>query len=218
MAGFFDLLSFFGLSKPVIEPEDNDAKNNDGTDLTVTATTDCDGATIRPAHVYYSQSFDNGFESALTTSIRGDMDRRLVRFATRLPNKGYTPRFAFESLRAGEAFGLRSVQITAHATPFTKREATNTTGATDANGATMRVPSLHLAHATDDSRNSALTWGATDQDRFSVRHAVHSNVAAGFTHCFAVETDGQAGDVLALLEMRIEGAEDGETPTREKLT
>ena len=200
-------------------PADDDTKNNDGTTLTVTSVSDCDGANIRPPRLTFRRAVDSGRNADLSGSFRADMDRRFVRYKPPVRNKGLRTRIVATSNRAGDALGVsRIVVYGTRSNPDVKRDVTDTTSRTDCNGAFIRVPELRVAHAADSAQNADLTYGATDRDRVRVRLPVHSSIRAGYRHRLLIQSDCRAGNALGIMRITVWGTRGPETPARARIT
>jgi len=177
-------------------PEDPDG------DISVTARTDWDGATIRPARFIVAHAFDSGREASLTGFERmPHADRHAFNSVRsgRLPAVGSSLRLVLSSSgRAGEAASLKDLVLTITTTKRVPRAA-DTTNRTDSDGATLRPAAMSLRHQSDGARDAELvTTGASVQDRRALDFPCSATAGAGIRHRLVLESDGRAGSALAL--------------------
>jgi len=182
-------------------PTDDDA------DVTVTTRTDRDGATIRPPRVTLLTAADSFAESALQTPQRGPLDEHEVKF-DRIggDEEGTLFRILAYSNRAADFFAIRALELEWDDVPDEMDGvAADTAGGTDADGASMRVPTLSVLTAMDSFRNASLlpAGGTARESRRTMFHAAQSRAEGGLVRV-VVQQVGRAGDFYALSALALE--------------
>ena len=178
-----------------VPPEDPDD------DISVTARTDINGATVRAARFVVSHAADGVRNADFTGFDRmATADRYRIRSSRemRTPNLGQHFEVQIESIRGGEAWAID--RIIAWVSPEQSRpRAADTTNRTDGNGATCRVPSMTLRVAADSESNADLKSNYQEvRDRWVARFAVPSQAGLGNRFIVELEEDGRAGNAWAI--------------------
>lgn len=176
--------------------------------VTVTARTDRDGATIRPAALIFMHATASARNADLAGADAMDMDR----FVARSLRVGHQPTnsedtrlrtYAF-SLRAGDTYAVRGLLLRLTPSPRPTIHAADTTNRTDRDGTTARVPTWAAHHAADSSLNSSLAAGGAYRARFGTESLrVDESISVGHVHRLQFRTDGRAGSTSAPLEVLV---------------
>jgi hypothetical protein len=198
-----------------ITPTDDDA------DTTVTARTDHDGTTIRPARVTIMHAVNSARNTDLTGPDRMPMDRYWSRSSRvgRLPNLGYTHRIFLQAGRAGDALAPRDlILLVSPSAPAARLSSADTTKRTDRDGTTMCVPTVYVQYAAESGRNADLRCVNTDQDRHRTRHQIPLADRRGGVHRFFLHADGRAGTVFAPRDLYLEVVPSGDGRVRAEAT
>ena len=197
-----------GGGTPSSTPSDDDA------DISVTARTDRDGATVRPGRITILHAVDSVRNASLVGADRTAMDRYAVRSirAGRLPTQGETNRLRlyFMSSRAGDSFAPRQIVVRYSTSSRRLRLQTDTTNRTDRDATTLRIPEWSLGYSADSARNADLRQSTnsagtavTDRDRFRVRLMLPLADAVGYVHRLQFVTDGRAGNAGGPLSLSV---------------
>lgn len=186
------------------------------TDVTVTARTDLDGATIRPARATVLHAVNSCRNADLIGPDRTALDRYLIRSRRtgRLPNVGQYLRLLVFSGRAGEAFSPSTISVSlSGTTPRARFHAADTTSRTDLDGATMTVCTVRALHASDSQRNADLSTVGTDSDRFRATVTLPVGTRA-YVNRLLLVADGRAGSVFSVKDFSVLASVVGQGQTK----
>ena len=198
-----------------VPPEDRDDQDALGNTLTYTSYIDCqDGATLRVPRISVRAAADQLRAAELGVADRTDPDRWEVRSAqqARGMRMGTVHRIRLSTNRAGECWGIRALKIRYSNVGGNDRGKTaDTTSRLDCqHSASLVVPALTMATATDDSRAAALSHGeATAQDRHWVKFANENGDATALVHKIKLKSNraGACWGIVALkVQYKTEGA------------
>lgn len=209
---FFDL----GGSPSTVEttPADDDA------DVSVTARTDRDGATVRPPRTTILAVAGSLANADLAGPDRVDLDAHEAKSDRigRNTQDGTVHRVLAYSNRAGDAAAARLLEIEYDVVPANPLAiAADTTSGSDRDGADIRVPQIIGHHAANSLRNGVLLLGSGMlQDEDQTYFLTPTTLDEGRALRVYLAQSGRAGDAYALAAVEIEYDDGSEEPVRAK--
>jgi hypothetical protein len=180
---------------------------DDDADVTVTARTDRDGATVRPPRSTLRTAMDSLANSALEAPSRAPLDAHEA-FFERIgagTQEGSLARNNMYSNRAADAAAVLMFIVEYDVVDNTVDVTIDTTGGTDRDGAHVRVPTTFLRTAMDTLRNAGLTIAtAPERDSREGYYWTAQSLDVGHALRALLGQAGRGGDAYAVVELEIE--------------